>query len=86
MFRYRKAVIDVLSGLFILRGVPGHVRSDNGPELIAKVACRIGSWPSGRVSVVRGFCDTWLRELTEALAHQGCHIGRLLPDEANDAV
>ncbi|WP_145925934.1 IS3 family transposase [Shinella sp. HZN7] len=30
-------VIDVLSDLFILRGVPGHVRSDNGPEFIAKV-------------------------------------------------
>ncbi len=29
-------VIDVLSNLFILRGVPGHVRSDNGPEFIAK--------------------------------------------------
>lgn len=30
------AVIDVLTDLFILRGVPGHVRSDNGPEFIAK--------------------------------------------------
>ncbi len=29
-------VIDVLSDLFILRGVPGHVRSDIGPEFIAK--------------------------------------------------
>ena len=29
-------VIDFLSDLFILRGVPGHVRSDNGPEFIAK--------------------------------------------------
>ncbi len=29
-------VIDVLSDLFSLRGVPGHVRSDNGPEFIAK--------------------------------------------------
>jgi putative transposase len=29
-------VIDVLSSLFILHGVPGHVRSDNGPEFIAK--------------------------------------------------
>lgn len=29
-------VIDVLSDLFILRGVPGHVRSDNGPEFIAE--------------------------------------------------
>jgi len=26
----------VLSDLFILRGIPGHVRSDNGPEFIAK--------------------------------------------------
>ena len=29
-------VIDVLSDLFILRGVPDHVRSDNGPEFVAK--------------------------------------------------
>ena len=29
-------VIDVLSDLFIMRGVPAHIRSDNGPEFIAK--------------------------------------------------
>ena len=29
-------VIDVLSDLFIQRGIPGHIRSDNGPEFIAK--------------------------------------------------
>jgi Integrase core domain len=29
-------VIDVLSDLFLLRGVPGHIRSDNGPEFVAK--------------------------------------------------
>jgi transposase InsO family protein len=29
-------VIDVLSDLFILRGVPGHIRSDNGSEFIAQ--------------------------------------------------
>ena len=29
-------VIDVLSDLFILRGIPGHIRSDNGPEFVAK--------------------------------------------------
>ncbi|WP_395689192.1 IS3 family transposase [Aestuariivirga sp.] len=29
-------VIDVLSDLFILRGVPEHIRSDHGPEFVAK--------------------------------------------------
>ena len=29
-------VIDALSDLFILRGVPTHIRSDNGPEFIAQ--------------------------------------------------
>lgn len=29
-------VIDVLSDLFILRGVPGFIRSDNGPEFLTQ--------------------------------------------------
>ncbi|WP_419192682.1 IS3 family transposase [Kolteria novifilia] len=29
-------VLDVLAGLFAERGSPGHIRSDNGPEFIAK--------------------------------------------------
>lgn len=29
-------VLDVLSELMLIRGVPGHIRSDNGPELIAE--------------------------------------------------
>ena len=29
-------VIDVLADLFILRGIPTHVRSSNGPEFIAQ--------------------------------------------------
>ncbi|AHD03267.1 hypothetical protein METH_17985 [Leisingera methylohalidivorans DSM 14336] len=29
-------VIDALTDLFILRGVPGCTRSDNGPEFIAE--------------------------------------------------
>ncbi|MGA8694976.1 MAG: IS3 family transposase [Xanthobacteraceae bacterium] len=29
-------LIDVLSDLFILRGIPGYIRSDNGPEFVAK--------------------------------------------------
>jgi len=30
-------VIDVLADLFILRGIPSHIRSDNGPEFVATV-------------------------------------------------
>ena len=30
-------VIDVLTDLFILRGVPAHIRSDNGPEFVAQL-------------------------------------------------
>jgi transposase InsO family protein len=29
-------VIDLLSDLFILRGIPAYIRSDNGPEFVAK--------------------------------------------------
>jgi putative transposase len=29
-------VIDVLSDLFILRGIPAYIQSDNGPEFVAK--------------------------------------------------
>lgn len=29
-------VIDALTGLFILRGVPAYIRLDNGPEFIAE--------------------------------------------------
>jgi putative transposase len=37
-------VIDVLSDLFILRGVPGHVRSDSGPEFAATA---VKGWITG---------------------------------------
>src|SRR5262249_54910165 len=41
-------VIDVLSDLFILHGVPAHIRSDNGPEFVPR-PCRNGSrWPAPR--------------------------------------
>jgi putative transposase len=29
-------VIDVLSDLFILHGIPAHIRSDDGPKFVAK--------------------------------------------------
>jgi len=31
-------VIDALTDLFILRGIPAYIRSDNGPEFVAKTA------------------------------------------------
>ena len=37
-------VIDVLADLFILRGVPGHIRSDNGPEF---AAVAVKGWITG---------------------------------------
>ena len=43
--RLRSAdVIDVLADLFIMRGVPGHIRSDNGPEFVATA---VKDWITG---------------------------------------
>ncbi len=35
-------VLDVLTNLFLTRGVPRHIRSDNGPEFIARAIRRHG--------------------------------------------
>ncbi len=35
-----RKVKDSLSWLFLVRGVPEHIRSDNGPEFIARSLCR----------------------------------------------
>jgi putative transposase len=40
-------VLERLSGLFVARGVPGHIRSDNGPEFTAEA---VRGW-LGRVGV-----------------------------------
>jgi putative transposase len=40
-------VLERLSELFVLRGVPDHIRSDNGPEFTAK---EVREW-LGRVDV-----------------------------------
>jgi transposase InsO family protein len=37
-------VIDVLSNLIILHGVPAHIGSDNGPEFVAKT---VQAWVTG---------------------------------------
>ena len=38
-----EAVIDALMGLFCARGIPAHIRSDNGPEFTAR---RVREWLS----------------------------------------
>jgi putative transposase len=48
-------VIDVLGELFIVRGVPEHIRSDNGPEFVAKsIQAWIGSIGSRTVYIEPG--------------------------------
>jgi putative transposase len=48
-------VIDVLADQFILRGVPEHIRSDNGPEFVAKaVQDWVGAVGTQTAYIVRG--------------------------------
>jgi transposase InsO family protein len=46
-------VLQVLTDLFVERGPPGHIRSDNGPEFVAKV---VRGW-LGRVGVTTLFIE-----------------------------
>ena len=45
---FSSEVIDVLTDLFILRGIPAYIRSDNGPEFVAEAVQRwiatVGAW------------------------------------------
>jgi putative transposase len=43
----RFTVIEVLSAVMLERGIPEHIRSDNGPEMTAKVVRR---WLAGLVT------------------------------------
>ena len=36
-----RGVVETLTELFMIRGVPGHIRSDNGPEFIAEAIGRL---------------------------------------------
>ena len=67
-------VLERLSDLFVRRGVPAHIRSDNGPEFTAK---RVREW-LGRVGVSAlyiepgspwedGYCESFNGELRDEL-------------------
>jgi len=67
-------VIDVLSDLFILRGVPGHVRSDNGPEFIAKAVREWIAAVGAKTAFIEpgspwenGYCESFNSKLRDEL-------------------
>lgn len=67
-------VIDVLSDLFILRGIPGHVRSDNGPEFIAKAVREWIAAVGARTAFIEpgspwenGYCESFNSKLRDEL-------------------
>ncbi len=67
-------VIDVLSDLFILRGVPGHIRSDNGPEFVAKAVREWIGAVGARTAFIEpgspwenGYCESFNSKLRDEL-------------------
>ena len=67
-------VIDVLSDLFILRGVPGHIRSDNGPEFIASAVQAWIAAVGARTAYItpgspweNGYCESFNSKLRDEL-------------------
>jgi transposase InsO family protein len=67
-------VIDVLSDLFILRGVPGHIRSDNGPEFIARAVREWIAAVGARTALIEpgspwenGYCESFNSKLRDEL-------------------
>jgi putative transposase len=67
-------VIDVLTDLFILRGAPGHVRSDNGPEFIARAVQDWITLVGARTAYIEpgspwenGYCESFNSKLRDEL-------------------
>ncbi len=69
-------VIDVLSELLILREVPGHIRSDNGAEFIAR---SVQAWITGvgaKMAYIapgspweNGYVESWRRHYNAVRPH-----------------
>jgi transposase InsO family protein len=67
-------VVDVLSDLFILRGIPGHIRSDNGPEFVAKVVRKWIATVGAKTAYIEpgspwenGYCESFNSKLRDEL-------------------
>lgn len=68
------AVVDVLTDLFILRGVPGRVRPDNGPEFIAKAVREWIAAVGAKTAFIEpgspwenGYCESFNSKLRDEL-------------------
>lgn len=68
------AVIDVLTDLFVLRGVPSHIRADNGPEFIAKAVRDWITAVGARTAFIapgspweNGYCESFNSKLRDEL-------------------
>jgi transposase InsO family protein len=67
-------VMDVLSDQFILRGIPGHIRSDHGPEFIAKAVREWIAAVGARTAFIEpgspwenGYCESFNSKLRDEL-------------------
>ena len=67
-------VIDVLSDQFILRGIPGHIRSDHGPEFIARAVREWIAAVGARTAFIEpgspwenGYCESFNSKLRDEL-------------------
>jgi transposase InsO family protein len=67
-------VIDVLTDLFLLRGIPGHIRSDNGPEFVAKAVQAWIAAVGARTAYIEpgspwenGYCESFNARLRDEL-------------------
>jgi putative transposase len=67
-------VIEVLSDLFILRGVPAHIRSDNGPEFVAQAVRAWISAVGAKTAYIEpgspwenGYCESFNSKLRDEL-------------------
>ena len=67
-------MIDTLSDLFILRGVPGYIRSDNGPEFGARAVREWIAAVGARTAYImpgspweNGYCESFNSKLPDEL-------------------
>jgi transposase InsO family protein len=67
-------VVDLLSDLFSLRGVPEHIRSDNGPEFVAKIVREWIATVGAKTAYIEpgspwenGYCESFNSKLRDEL-------------------